>query len=462
MKKFTLVLSFVFIGSLVFGQHLKLPEKYDPYGADQQKIDIPQGKYLKGEGDVFYLQTFDFADPDSETGWSMPDGWSQNDYNDLGHIWEWRAGTDSIKGRFTFEKGHIYSETPEDGFWVLPMDEYNFRDGVSSSDDGDVDFQMAPIDCSGKPSVILRMNQHFRHCCSGSAVVSMFVSNDQGVHWAEFSCRFGSNVNSFGPRNRVEINISEVAAGMPDVWIKFVWQNSRRYFWAIDDLSLSEGYTNELQMEDTWQYFNDSDASDDDGFIYMTPFSQIGEDGFGSYTFAGAVLNAGMEDAYYGNVNVEVFNKGESVYNQSSESRDVWAIDRDTFRIETPFMPDAIGDYKIVMTAQMEQEDGSPENNVFEDTFYITDSVYSVADWDNEEHASTAGNGNNDGDQVGIVFDINKDTEVNSMSVYITQRQKNPAASTQPGMGFQYWLWWLDAENQEHIPFLSSNHQSQY
>ena len=261
---YLLVILFAF-STMAIGQHLKISDNDGPYGAETIKKTIPPGNYLKGEGDVFYLQTFDFADPDSPTGWSMPEGWTQNDYRDLGHQWVWRAGTDSINGWFTFEKGHAYSETPEDGFWVFPIDEYNYRDGVRTLEDGDSDFMMAPIDCSARPSVIFRMNQHFRYCC-GSAVVSMFVSNDQGVHWAEYSMKFGSITNSFGPRNRVEVNISEVAAGMSDVWIKFVWKNARHYFWAIDDLSLSEGYTNEIQLEDSWQYFNDNDNNEDDGF----------------------------------------------------------------------------------------------------------------------------------------------------------------------------------------------------
>ena len=457
MKKFTLVISIILAGSLAFGQHLKVSEKYEPYSAETTVKTLPPGKQLKGEGDVFYLQTFDFADPSSPQGWSMPEGWIQNDYTEYGHQWVWRAGTDSIRGWFTYEKGHIYSETPDDGFWVFPIDEYNYRDGVRTLYDCNSDFQMAPVDCSGRPSVIFRMNQHFRYCCSGSGIVSMYVSNDQGVHWAEFSMKFGATVNNFGPRPRVEVNISEVAAGMPDVWIKFVFSGHRHYFWAIDDISLSEGFVNEIQLEDAWQYFNDNDNNDDDGFIYMTPFSQLGTNGFGSYTFKGAVLNFGMDDAYSANVNVEVFKNGASVYNSTSESRTIWPIDRDTFLIDEPFMPDEIGDYRIVMTAGMEQEDGAPANNVYEDSFYITDSIYSVGDWDNEEHASTAGNGNNDGDQVGVVYDINQETEANSISVLITQRQKNPRASTQPGMFFQYWLWRYDIESQSYIEVIPSD-----
>ena len=458
MKKLYILITLFLFSSMVFGQHLKLPEKCGPYGAETIKSTTPQEKSFKGEGDVFYLQTFDFADSDSPVGWSMPDGWTQNDYTDFGHQWVWRAGEDSINGWFTFEKGHAYSETPEDGFWVFPIDEYNYRDGVRTLNDCDADFQMAPIDCSGRPSVVFRMNQHFRYCCSSSGTVSMFVSNDQGVHWAEYSMKFGAIVNSFGPRNNVEVNISEVAAGMPDVWLKFVFSGHRHYFWAIDDLSLAEGYTNELQLEDSWQYFQDNDNTEDDGFIYMAPLSQLGPEGFGNYTFRGAFLNFGMEDAYTANLNVEVFKNGTSVYNETSESTDVWPIDRDTFLVETPFVPDEIGDYKIVMTAQMEQEDGVPSNNTYIDTFYVTDSVYSVADWEYEEHSSTASWGNNDGDYIGTVYDISTATEVNSMSVLISQRQRNPAASTQPGMGFQYWLWWLDEESQEYIDFLSSEY----
>lgn len=458
MKKITLIILMVMCGSIVFGQRFEVPKKINGYGAETMTATIPPGKYLKTEGEVFYTQTFDFADPDSPRGWSMPDGWTQTDFRDMGHIWQWRAGTDSIKGWFTFEKGHIYSETPEDGFWVFPIDEYNYQDGLRTYEDGDAEFQMAPLDCSDRPSVIFSMNQHFRHCCSGSAVVSMFVSNDQGVHWAEYDMRFGSRVNSFGPRNNVEVNISEVAAGMSDVWIKFVWQGSRFYFWAIDDITLSEGYPNELQLENTWQYFNDNDENDDDGFIFMTPLSQIGNEGFGSYTFKAAMLNFGSEDAYSANLGVEVWKNGSQVYNETTDTRDIWAIARDTFFVETPFMPDGIGDYKITMTAQMEQEDGVPENNIFEDTFYITDSIYSVGDWMNEEHASTASNDNNDGDQVGVVYQIDQATEVNSISVFITQRQKNPAASTQPGMGFQYILWQYLEEVENYVEVITSEY----
>ena len=457
MKKLTLLLAFSLLLSVTYGQKILKSENPVEYGKTAAKIQQESSKVLKGEGDVFFQTTFDWADPDNPQGWSLPDGWQIADENDLGHWWEWRAGTDSIKGRFTFEPGHIYSESPEDGYFVLPMDEYNFRDSVSTTDEGSAWFQLPSIDCSDKTSVILKVNQYFR-CCCGSPNVWIDVSNDQGVHWANFSMAFGTPTNVFCKRPQVELNISEVAAGAPDVWIRFWWKGNRRYFWVLDDLSLSEGYVNELQLEDSWTYFNDLEMDGDEGFVYLYPLSQIGNDNYGAYTFAGAFLNSGMDEQYNCQLNVEVFKNGQSVYNETSESISVWPLDRDTVEVTTPFMPDDYGDYRIELTAMQEQEDGVPSNNFYSDTFYVNDSIYSFSDWTVETHVSTAGHGNNDGDHCGIVVDIKEETEANSISVYIRQRPENPPASTQPGMEFAYLIYAYDEEGAEWYPLIYSEY----
>jgi len=144
---------------------------------------------------------------------------------------------------------------------------------------------------------------------------------------------------------------------------------------------------------------------------------------------------------------VEVFKNGQSVYNQTSEKKtDIWAVARDTFRITNSFQPDSYGDYKVVMKTRQKQTDAVPENNTYTDTFYITDSIYSVADWVPETFVATSlyTAGNNDGDYLGVAYDISSPCQANSISAYIMQRTDNPRASTQPGYGFQYWLFKLD------------------
>ncbi len=412
---------------------------------------------FKFEGEVFYSETFDFADASVERGWTLPEGWQIVDENDLGHYWTWRAGTDSIKGRYTFEPGHRFSQTPEDGYWVLPMDEYNYVDGVNLGNGGFAWFQMPSIDCSAHPSVIMKLNQYWRSCC-GSPTLSVEVSNDQGVHWASYNMAFGTPTNSFCQRPRVEVNISEVAAGMNDVWIRFVWNNNSHYFWCIDDFRLEEGYTNEIQIEDSWIMMSDFDDQDqDEGFTFMTPLSQI-DNTLGGWTFRTAVINTGRDDQYGVHLNAAITRNGSEVFNESSTSGDIWALDRDTFDVDVPYFPDDYGTYKFILTADQEQEDAVPENNLYEDYFYVTDSIYSMADWDFETYSSTASWGNNDGDYLGVVYDITKDCEVNSISVMIQQRAENPQASTQVGYGFQFWIFWYDDAESLWVPIISSDY----
>ncbi len=457
MRKFTLIFALTFFLSASYGQKILQSEACVTYGKTSTKVYQEPVKSLKGEGDVFFSETFNWGDPDAPQGYTIPEGWQVVDENDMGHWWVWRAGTDSIKGKYTFEPGHIYSESPEDGYFVFPIDEYNFRDGVQTLDEGNAWVQLPTIDCSSKSSVIMKVNQYFRACC-GAPNIWVEVSNDLGVHWANFNMAFGTQTNVFCQRPHAELNLTEVAAGAPEVWIRFHWRGNRNYFWVLDDLSLSEGYNNELQLEDQWLYNIDLEDDGDEGFVYLLPLNQIGANNFGGYHFAGAFLNSGIDEQYDSYMNVEIFKNGESVYSEDSESASVWPLDRDTAYVTTPYVPDGYGDYKVVMTANQEQEDGVPENNVYTDTFYVNDSIFSYSDFTDESHVSTAGNtaGNNDGDACGIMIDIKEECEANSISVFIKQRAENPIASTQPGMGFQYWVYFYDEESQNFYELISS------
>lgn len=455
MKKFTLILALMMVFTLTYGQKIRVSTEAHP--VDRVLYDHPvyQDNSFKTEGEIFYSETFDFGDPTSDRGWTLPEGWLIADDADEGLFWTWRAGEDSIKGQYTFEPGHRYSLTPEDGYFVLPLDEINNLDGAATEFAGPAWFQMPSIDCSDHPSVILKMRQYFRNCC-GSTDVKMSISIDQGVHWADYDMAFGTTTNVFCKKPVVEINISDVAAGMSDVLIRFTWASNANYFWVIDDFELSEGYTNELQMENYKTMMSDLyDDDSDEGFVFMTPLSQI-TGNLGGWTFEGDMLNAGTEDTYNTHLNAEIWKNGESVYNENSEMRDIWALDKDTFLVTTPYFPDTYGSYKLKITGVMDQTDAVPSNNVYEDWFHVTDSIYSVSDWDFETYSSTASWGNNDGDFLGVVYDLPVATEVNSMSVFIQQRPENPTASTQPGHSFQYFIFYYDAEDDFWYELISS------
>ena len=457
MKRFTLFVALILAMSLAYGQKIRPTTAITPYSNFEEKRAVPDDSRLKGEGEVFFSETFNWKDPSNERGWTLPAGWQIVETTDYGMPWVWRAGTDSILGRWTFEKGHKYSKTPDDGFVVFPADEYNHVDGVETDFYPSCYLQLPPINCSNRPTVVLKMRQYFR--CNPGTYVKILVSNDQGSHWATYSMAYETLINTFCKNPFVEVNMTDVAAGMPEVWIRFVWDGMRYYFWAIDDLTLSEAFNNEMQLERPWLYMTDLEEDGDEGFNFMVPASQTGVDGFGGYTFKGALLNAGRDDQEGCHLNAEVFKNGVSVYNKNSVSRDIWALQRDTFPITDQFVPDGYGSYEMVLTAKQALTDGIPENNVYRDTYYVTDSVYSLSDWDFETYSSTAGFGNNDGDYLGVVYDIKKATEVNSISVMLMQRPENKIASTKPGYSFQYWLFGYDETEGTWVEKMSSEYK---
>jgi hypothetical protein len=435
----------LFVGLILCAPILTAQEQL--FSSEHKPSIHATGPNLKSDGEIFYSETFDFADPTSERGWTLPAGWIVKDENDLGHYWEWRAGNDSIHGLYTFQPGHVNSRSPQDGYFVLPMDEYNSVDRVLTQNGGYAWFQIPAIDCRGRGSIILRLTQDFRTCCA-SPDVKMMVSNDLGVHWSVYDLGTGTTNNAFCQNPYPEFNISEVAGGMKDVWIRFVWNNNSHYFWCIDDIELMEGYENDLKLEDQWLLASDFTTEDaNEGFVSMIPYSQLGTGNFGSYTFKAAVLNSGYADQEDCRLNVEVFKNGQSVYNQISEKKsDIWALARDTFSITSPFKPDDYGDYRVVLKTQQKQTESLPGNNTYTDTFYVTDSIYSIADWSAETFLATSlyTAGNNDGDYLGVAYDINTPCQANSISVYLFKRSENPQASTKAGYGFQYWLFKLD------------------
>jgi hypothetical protein len=457
MKKITLMTVMLLIIALGYGQKIRKDSSIKPYAEEEKRIETISQPSLKTEGEIFFKETFNWKDPSNPQGWSLPAGWQIVDVTGFGTPWVWRAGTDSIRGRFSFEKGHKYSLSPDDGFIVIPMDEYNYQDGVITDNYGTSWIQLPPVDCSAHPTVVVKFQQYFR--CNVNVDVKMWVSNDQGVHWSIYDMSYGTIINIFCKKPKVEVNISDVAAGMPNIWIRFVWTEMRYYFWAIDDLTLSEAFNNEMQLEKPWLYMTDLEKDDDEGFVYMIPFSQVGTDNFGGYTFRAGFLNGGRDDQEDCLLNAEVFKNGISVYNQNSTKvTDIWALQRDTFEITTPFVPDGYGNFEMVLTAKQDLPDGIPSNNIYHDTYYITDSIYSNSDWDWETYSSTAGFSNSDGDCLGVLYDIKKNCEANSISVLIQQRPENKIASTKPGMAFQYWIFKWDVNESLWYPAISSEY----
>ena len=62
MNKLYSLFVLLMCGTIVFGQQLKINNDQVGYSAETIKLNKTDQNQLKGEGDVFYTQTFDFAD----------------------------------------------------------------------------------------------------------------------------------------------------------------------------------------------------------------------------------------------------------------------------------------------------------------------------------------------------------------------------------------------------------------
>lgn len=424
MKKFTLLMFVLALAGIVNAQvaitGVPTPVKDGPaYGT---KVVNPE----KGGGDVFWSTTFDWGTGEDTTSWSLPDGWLIVDNTDYGNPWMWRSPYDTLGGCCTWQGPSPNFITPMDGYIVLPADEYNRRDGVGTSFAMDSYFQTPSIDCSAKSSVVVKFSQLFRLCC-GSNTLKMMVTNDDGVHWAEYDCLFGlpnNRVCDLRYRN-VEFNISDVAAGMPNVQIRFYQTGNSHYYWMIDDLRLEEAYQNEAVLVDYWLDVNGGFDSRV-GHINYFPKSQYGLESpvsghIGDYESRGAVLNNGMADQENMQLQMTVLKNGEQVYQDVSDGITLWPLDRDTLTVNSVFLADDYGDYQMSFDVISDNVEEVPANNSKIQMFTVTDSLYHRADFTPEASSNTGGwvGGSNAGDMVGVFYDLYAPAEIKSITAYI-------------------------------------------
>jgi len=393
------------------------------------RSNINSEKRFKAGGDTIWSTTFDWADPSAPLGWKLPSGWTVEDYTDLGNPWIWRK--DTLRWSTSKLSPPSFFKSVNDGFIVMPIIEYNFRDGVFVSHKSDTYIMTPPIDCSNSPSVVVSLSQWWRHCC-GAVAMQMQVTSDGGAHWAIYDMTYGTGSNTYTPpryRN-VEINISEVAAGAPAVQIKFYMAGAENYFWEIDDLVLTEAYTSDLVLDDAWTFMNGG-RQDPVGLINYLPISQINspsevEGIIGELGFRGSLLNNGMNDAEEASVNVSILKNGQEVWNKTTESSNLWSLDRDTVEISQRFLPDDYGDYTIRFYAT-QAGDERPLNNYMNMAVTVNDTLYQRADFTTESSANSGGyvGGGNAGDMVGMIYDLPVASEINSITAYISGFEPN-------------------------------------
>jgi len=387
---------------------------------------LSQTPGTKGNGQVFFSETFNWENPNDAKGWTAPPGFYMYDATDNGFNFEWTAADSIVDGHWIREPA-MQSTTANDGYLLLFLSRYNlpYVDNLHIVDNGVV---FPVMDFSSHSSVVVR----YETCLMSynNAVdydMWLEVTVDNWVHAAAFDASFRSDWkarplgNPPGVPAYFQCNISEVAAGQPNVQMRLHWKRGVLYFWEVDDFTVSEAYDNDMMMYYSQMSWDDGDPETLHIPCYMMPKSQLV--GNSITDFQSSAINFGeldQEDAYF---EVDITKNNQNVFHAEGPHKDIYAVGIDTTTITERYTPTEFGHYKVVYNWHTKEADQKPENNSKTEYFNVTDSVMSYAD-DTSEEQYTWGAYHTDNtpllDQVfAIRYPIFTDCEANSVSILI-------------------------------------------
>lgn len=244
---------------------------------------------------------------------------------------------------------------------------------------------------------------------------------------------------------------------MSNVLIRIYWYNFFGiYYWSIDDLKLSEGYTNDLRIENVGLAWDDQKTLTNESFSSMIPLGQLGH-GHKLTDFKVNFVNMGGQAQNDVIFEMTISKSNSKIFEGSSELSFLDIGWRSELLIENSFEPNETGDYLLEYKLNQKEEDDNIEDNTCSVFFKVTDSVYSRADefpnskfsynslrfirdgWD--LHANV-------GHFFGSVFPIYSDCEVKGISTFIT------GGLADGNINFRYTIW-KDIGDEAHIePYL--------
>jgi hypothetical protein len=383
---------------------------------------------LKGNGQIFWQEHFNWENPNDDKGWTAPAGWviEDNSADDNGFTWVWTK--DSMQGPFARRDGGyiLNSTTRSNGFLTIDLDRLNAGRAYTDMLYANSSIVLPVMNFSTHPSVIVSLEQMFKYF--NTPVMAIQVSNDKGGHWADFDLKMGTarGINTLNLHNdQVAVfsaNISDVAANQPEVIIKITWSGSMLYFWMLDDLTFKEGWDYDLKMNYSQVQLVDNNPDAAAGFLYMMPKTQVLPIGL----FEASVVNYGEVEQNGIFFQAEILKNGVSQYKENSNtlSYRYFGDPADTLYITKAYTPVDFGHYEMRMSMLTGEQDQFPENNKKSYYFHVTDSVFARTPDVSEADESPWRDYYqypHEGDLMATEFDPIADCEASSISAYISK-----------------------------------------
>jgi len=424
MKKFTLIIGMLVVGSMTFAQGLT-----DLQHRKSKMTDVTQNneqktvtRAYKAPGDIIFEEYFNASEwsAASEGGVAvpanMPAGWTV--FDATGNNWFWRWSIEGPRGLYTSpgvgvwnvpnENAKIKStsdNTPggEKGFILFELDFYNTTsegDGTDFAMDSYIQFPI--IETTNNAAVNVRFEQTHRFCCSGYDVEvgpKLYISKDNST-WVRYDVEQAS-INATPATNPsvYEMAVSNVAANQSTVYVRLHIKALSHYYWMVDDFVLYEPENYDARVMDYWVDYRDGKW--EEGYCtangnfrpsYKKRFT--GTPFYNAYfafqkivTSRAILINYGGLNFPNAQITTKVKKDDGTVVNEAT-SNTVAAIipgQFDTSFVAThnfqfPKTAESMGSYYYEGLAFGSEEDLMPENNGYRYDFHITENLIGYAD----------------------------------------------------------------------------------
>lgn len=215
---------------------------------------------------------------------------------------------------------------------------------------------------AGTP-LYLEFTEYYRHYMEENFIE---ISKDNGATWTTFQVNPVSevpvNTTSLNPEYQIVNITSANAAGASQVKVRFHYVGTYDWFWAVDDIKITQAYQNDGKMV---RSFMTSDPSNTQGCdYYLLPDNQIAD--FPGHEFITIAENMGA--ATQTNFRVRVTEPATG-YNELSGPGVTYGASlatgmQDTFKITTPFNPPAAASpYNVMVSTDLGMTDGNTLND---------------------------------------------------------------------------------------------------
>ncbi|MCE2713619.1 MAG: T9SS type A sorting domain-containing protein [Cryomorphaceae bacterium] len=229
-----------------------------------------------------------------------------------------------------------------------------------------------------------------------------------GTTWTPFVVTDGTEntgVNTANP-DLYSVNISSVAAGQTQVWVRFHYEATWGWFWAVDNVKIVETDDYDLKMQDV--YWGSVGAWGTYLPYYQIPTTQVTDIEFGGIIKNnGAVAQSDIK-----------FNATTTGYTGMSATAPLQPAELDTFWTTTPFAPAAtVAAHSVNFSASSTATEAYPVGNTLPaTTINVTNYTYA------RDKGTAAGGTYNAGEgfEVGNIYDMYANATLKGVDVQIS------------------------------------------